>query len=482
MTDETKNDESLIAFNGINGSTGEELFQPVGVSDVAAVFRGEKLDIDSYKYARYIEDERSLDHFGVVGNVETDVTKAGWGIVINPEMNDFKEILAALDPLLKHRENQVDAGLFKRLSFLPDKDVLITRWLARNGAGASAVEPENIPYYLLIIGSPEDIPFSFQYSLDTQYAVGRVDFQSVEDFATYAAQVVEREVSTTHRHSKQAVLFGVKNEDDAATHASDVKLIQPLHASLSTEHSDWKIDVVRGEEASKSQLSKIFAKDDLPSFLLTASHGLGFEKTDARFEADQGALLCGDWPGVSKWGNNPIPEEHYFSAKDLPNNTDLQGMVCFIFACYGGGMPKFDAFDHQATGNVNIIADAPFTSKLPSQLLVSGASAVIAHVERAWAASFIGDFSVDNKGAFKGTIDDLLTGVPVGHAMHFINDYASLMQAEMGDLQENSRLDPFYIDNHDITDQVMAGVYIRKNDARNYILLGDPATYLNVEK
>jgi len=485
MTDEKKNDESLISFNGINGSTGEELFQPVSIPDIAAVFRGEKLDADSYKFAQHIQNKKNSEHFGVVGNVETDVTKAGWGIVINPKMNGYSDVLTALEPLLKHREQQVDDGLFKRLAYLSEKDALFTRWLARNGAGSAAVEPEKVPYYLLLIGSPEDIPFTFQFGLDTEYAVGRIDFESVEAYATYAKSVVAREASATHCCNKQAVLFGVKNEGDPATNASDVKLIQPLHESLTDEHNDWTIDVVRGEDASKNQLSQLLTKEDLPSFLLTASHGLGFNKSDSKFESDQGALLCSDWPGKGVWGSNPIPEEHYFSSKDIPESTDLKGMMCFIFACYGGGTPKFDAFNYQAIGQVDVISDSPFTSKLPSKLLVSGASAVIAHVERAWTASFIGDLGhdnqgVDNTGAFKGTINDLLKGVPIGHAMHFINDYASSMESEMGGLKENIQLDPFYADNHQITDSVMANVYMRKNDARNYVLLGDPATYLNV--
>ena len=170
-------------------------------------------------------------------------------------------------------------------------------FLNRHGVGPGPVDPEVIPYYLLIVGDPDTIPFRFQYQLDVQYAVGRIHFETVAEYAAYARSIVEAETGTLAL-AKRAVFFAVANDGDMATKLSHDELATPLAAwAADPKHNKhgWAVDSYFGEAATKARLASLLG-DDAPAFLFTASHGMCYANGDVRQLSQPGSVAL---PGLA---------------------------------------------------------------------------------------------------------------------------------------------------------------------------------------
>ncbi len=198
-----------------------------------------------------------------------------------------------------------------------------------------------------------------------------------------------------------------------------------------------------GQVATKSALKGVLAPAagvPAPAFLFTASHGMGWLQPNDRQLADQGALVCQDWPGFGS-----IDSGHYFTAADLlQSDARVHGLIAFLFACYGAGTPLQDRFMHKAGEEPPVIASQPFIAALPKALLAhegGGALACIGHVERAWGYS-IQPPKVETPQLlpFQNAIGRILIGQPVGHALKDFNErYASLSTQLADRLEKVSR-------------------------------------------
>ena len=157
--------DEVLVFNGIDGANGAYLQEPLSPSEISKQIRGEKIDDRHSQELKFRHESATEAHFGVKHGVDPeDLAQAGWGVIFAHDADP--SIGEALGELFKHRHEQASAEKprYKEYSgadgYRPDETK--DKFLARHGMGPGAANPDKVPYYLLIVGEPEKIPFKFQ--------------------------------------------------------------------------------------------------------------------------------------------------------------------------------------------------------------------------------------------------------------------------------------------------------------------------------
>jgi hypothetical protein len=460
--------EALLTFNGINGSTGRYGIEPMTADALSRAIQG-KPPATAEELAD-LERRRQMDTMANYAPKEgvdpKKLEQTGWGAVF--AFGADPAIYEALSPLLKMRKQQAGERYREYLgpdAYRPGEDK--NGFLMRHGAAPGPVDPTKVPYYLLFVGDPDTIPFRFQYQVDVQYAVGRIHFDTVAEYAAYAQSVVAAE-NFTMALPKRAAIFGVANTDDGATQLSHNELAIPL-ADWAETQDGWTVERYLNGDAKKARLASLLG--DAPAFLFTASHGMLYNNGDPRQAAQQGALLCDDWPGPSY--KDAIPDSFFFAGDDVADDAKIFGTIAMHFACFGAGTPQLS--DFSTSGPPPAIAPKSFLGRLPQRLIAhprGGALAVIGHVERAWGCSFHWDKAGSQTEVFTSTIKRLMEGHPVGSALEYFNGrYAELssdLSTTLEDIKYGKEVDPYKV----------SGLWTANNDARSYSVIGDPAVRL----
>lgn len=460
-----------LSWNGINATTGEPLLPRATLEQIAALACGDDLPAGEAEELRRWRARLKQDHLDARFEIDLrNLGETGWGVIFPEDREDeLREALAPLLALRKAQASVLKEGRYREL--VHRRGEFKNRFLARYRVGPGPADPDLLPYYLLIAGSPEEISFRFQYQLDVQYAVGRLSFDTLEEYARYAESVVAAEqgkVVTDRRVS----FFGVSNPGDRATASSLRHLVAPLAASIARDRPTWSVETVLGSDATKAALAERLGGARTPALLFSASHGLGFEPTDPRHLAHQGALLCQDWPGPENWRGG-IVQDHYLAGDDVLDGASPAGLIAFFFACYGAGTPVYDSFEMD--GEQKVLAAQSFVSRLPQRLLAhprGGALAVLGHVDRAWSFSFDWPESGAQLQVFESALGRLLEGYPVGAATEYFNQRYAELYTDLNEEREELKwgASPDFLS--------LSEMWVAAHDARSYTVLGDPAVRL----
>ena len=226
-------------------------------------------------------------HFGVdVDTDPNDLSQAGWAVLFAPGVDH--KIKEALRPLLEHRRAQVaDESLFQifddATGYRPGDTA--SSWLARHNVRMDVVDARlGVPYYVMLVASPQQIPFEFQYGLDIYWAVGRIWFETEDEFRQYAESVVRYEQAAEVATSRQIACFAPRHDFDRATQLFCKQVAEPMVHGHGTkqpigQRQSFSLQAYIGETATKHALHSICAGDTAegaPAVLFSGSHGMAF--------------------------------------------------------------------------------------------------------------------------------------------------------------------------------------------------------------
>ena len=342
------------------------------------------------------------------GVVSGDLSSAGWGVVFPTGID--REVQEALKPLLERRRFQA-GDLYQEFRLLPGEGA--TNFRSRLRSGLGRVDPRTIPWYLLVVGDPKDIPFDFEFDMGFPHAVGRLALESPEDLAAYARRLVDLESEPKDARGRvpRCAVFAPTHPDDPPTEACVEHLASPLAEQLVHRSA---LQSVLGESASREKFLEL-AQSEL-DLLVVAGHAIRFPADHRAQRRRQGAIICSDWPGRERWSGG-IPPEHTVAAEDLPPGV-LDKSIVVLFGCYSAGTPRLDRFDSLDPEEARELTSEPFASAVGTRLLgrEGGAVAVVGHVGRAFEASFFWRGSRQIV-AFEDAVAALLDGREAGEGL-----------------------------------------------------------------
>ena len=361
-----------------------------------------------------------------------DLAETGWGVIFAGDTDPVRK--EALSPLLRARQTEAGA-LFKLYEgtdgYQPGENKY--GFLQRHGNQGGMLNPENdLPYYILLVGSPEEIPFEFQRQLDIQYAVGRLHFDRMEQFATYAQNVIAAEQHSTVWPGRIS-FFCPQTKTDSERPSAIVHLVQPLTQKLRTRYPDCRVTIAAGEQATETRLKQLLG-DLKPTTLL------------------------------------------FIVVREDPNSETIEAMnmagsIVIIQDDYSAGVAAADKMQEahkQMTGQARV-------AQPPQKLLgqPNGALAVVGNTSPVWGYSYHWPGVGSQTGVYESLIARLLAGYSLGTACQYFGRRFAEIGAELYAMRQQIR--------YGETANPEEELWLTRafEETGGWVIMGDPAVRLS---
>jgi hypothetical protein len=173
-----------------------------------------------------------------------------------------------------------------------------------------------------------------------------------------------------------------------------------------------------------------------------------------------------------------------FGASDLPPTDEpfVEGGLMFQFACFGYGTPATSGYTHWSARIAAYQSPFELVSALPKAALAHprGPIGYIGHADYALLHAFADptrpgadgtDATAPRLAGFRSSLDEALQARPIGAVLDPISGQLSLLNLQLTNVWNTAQAagaDP------EIS-RSLIDAFLRRNDARYYFLLGDPA-------
>ena len=206
-----------------------------------------------------------------------------------------------------------------------------------------------------------------------------------------------------------------------------------------------------------------------PSLLFTASHGLGWPRHPDQ-GLRQGAFIGQDWAGL---GIVPQPSD-CVAASDVADNARVHGLIAFFFACHAAGTPNYEQFPANVREAPRRISEQHSIAALPSAysgIQMAGPWPLLATLSEHGLTQSNLPGSVP-AFCLSATFSAALCGANLlATPCAIFRDRITAASVRLIELQSQA-----------VDDETeLITTWAERNDARNYIILGDPAARLRVD-